>query len=413
MFKKLTTLGQLLPIIILCTHCASLLDLTKDSHMADLQVSIAPFTKPDQTTACELPQAVWWAPYGELPDGRLVIAGGQVPDTDATKKFEHPVKDAFVFDPKSCEITSLNPMAEFHAGTDGVTTRSHVLFLGGSAATAIEAYNLETSTIQTIGQLSNPRSGSAQVELADGRILITGGYDKSSANTGVLASAEIFDPKTRATEQLTNSMHNKRAGHTITALADGTVLVTGGSGDGIGSAEIFDPKTGAFTLVASPMISSRKDHRAIVANDGKIWLVGGTASDDNAPMSLEYFDPTDNKFHSTKLTLSVGREDSSVVYSSELNAIIVVGGQQRGTINGHKNPPVAVVDVLDLQSGKTSTAQLPFGARDDGALTILAGDANDHSVQVLLFSGVQELYDAAGATNGKATPQLEVITLKK
>ncbi len=390
-----------------------------------LHISIAAFQIPDQTKSCELPQAVWWAPNALLPDGRIIIAGGQVPDPDVSKKFERQVKDALIFNPKTCQVFNLNPLEELHAGTDAVITRSQVLFFGGATtatasapATAIEAYEIATGYLHTIGQLRTPRSASAQIELPDGRILITGGYGKSTANTGLLATAEIFDPQTGFTEALPHAMNSKRAGHTITALPKGKFLITGGYDKSAGaelltSAEIFDSKTGEFTLVPTPMISSRKDHRAIVANDGKIWLVGGTSSDDTGPLFLEYFDPTDNKFHSSTLTLSVGREDSSVVYSSELNAIIVVGGQRRGTIDGHKNPPVAVVDVIDLQTGQTITQHLPFGARDDGALTILPGEANDHSVQILLFSGVQELYDAAGVTNGKATPQLEVITIKK
>lgn len=361
---------------------------------------------------CDLTQPVWWAPNAVLPNGNIIVAGGQIPNADPSKKFELQVKDAFIFNPQTCAVAPLNSLTEFHAGTDAVATRSQVLFFGGSNSTIIEAYTIAIHQISPVGNLITPRSGSAQIELPDGKILITGGYDKTPGSKEILASVEIYDPQTGETTALGAMLH-KRAGHTITLLPDGNVLLAGGAGDGIGNAEIFNPREKTFTPVASFLVAARKDHRAIVANDGKVWLIGGTSADDNNPKALEYFDPIDQQFHATEFALSVGREDSAVTYSAELNAIIVVGGQQRGTHEGHKNPPVATVDLVDLTTGKTATATLTQGARDDGAIAILPGKLRDQKIEILVFTGVQEIYDASGATIGKVTPQPEVITIKK
>ena len=58
--------------------------------------------------------------------------------------------------------------------------------------------------------------------LADGRVLITGGQSGDMVN-----SAEIYDPATDSFTA-TGSMANKRQYHTATLLADGSVLIAGG-----------------------------------------------------------------------------------------------------------------------------------------------------------------------------------------
>jgi hypothetical protein len=69
---------------------------------------------------------------------------------------------------------------------------------------------------------------------------VTGGEDGTGK---ALTSAEIYDPKTGVFTP-TSSMTTARFGHSATLLADGRVLVAGGTADGktvLASAELFQP----------------------------------------------------------------------------------------------------------------------------------------------------------------------------
>jgi hypothetical protein len=91
-------------------------------------------------------------------------------------------------------------------------------------------------------------------------------------------------------------------GYTVTALADGRILVAGGT-DGttdFASARLFDPETKAFTDTP-PMLTPRTYHSATVLADGRVLMAGGVGARDAwgnllANPSAEVFNPITNAF---------------------------------------------------------------------------------------------------------------------
>ena len=95
--------------------------------------------------------------------------------------------------------------------------------------------------------------------------------------------------------RVTGSMTLSRMDFTATRLADGRVLVVGGSNHptASASAEIYDPKTGTFALTGTP-VASRCYHVAALLPDDQVLVVGGALS-----VSAELFDPLTGQFTAT------------------------------------------------------------------------------------------------------------------
>ena len=129
-----------------------------------------------------------------LPDGRLLLSGGQ----DATGRAKGTLATG---NPLTGEVTILGAAMRF------------------------------------------PRTAHTATVLPDGTVLILGGV---GPNGDLVKLAEIFDPVTGTVGPLAGTAPKPRAFHTATLLTDGRVLVAGGVFASVVSAktiELWDPRT--------------------------------------------------------------------------------------------------------------------------------------------------------------------------
>jgi hypothetical protein len=131
----------------------------------------------------------------------------------------------------------------------------------------------------------------AAAVLGDGRLLISGGYDrpwKGEAHQMPLNSAVIYDPANDSYSQAA-PMALPRARHAAVALSDGRIAVLGGmSLSSTASVEIYDPRSNTWET-GPPMQQPRYDHAA-AASGGAVYVMGGSSATMLA--SLEIYDPT-------------------------------------------------------------------------------------------------------------------------
>ena len=180
-------------------------------------------------------------------------------------------------------------------------------------ATAM-TYDQSSATWKTAPSMSRARNSATASPLPDGRVVVTGGYDRKVVqlpnpnqqpfcciriDITALATTEIFDSKTR-TWSLAGSLGHARYGHQAASLKDGSVLVVGGqdqSGnapDHLASAELFDPSTGAWTG-AGDIGAPRTDFTLTALTDGRAVLAGGLAVDGVTVLrSTVVYDPVKN-----------------------------------------------------------------------------------------------------------------------
>ena len=158
-----------------------------------------------------------------------------------------------------------------------------VLMVGGfGAERSTELFDSSTGSWSPAGNLTTARVlHSATPVLDASRVLAVGGADPTAAK-----SAEIYNP-VEGTWAPTPPMHFARSRHTATLLADGTVLIVGGTGGDAHPAEVFDPTTGTWTETA-PMNANRASHTATRLADGRVLALGGGS---DAGTSMELYDP--------------------------------------------------------------------------------------------------------------------------
>ncbi len=366
--------------------------------MAGPKITVEDYSK------CTLLTPRWWG--GEVLRGsQLIVAGGHVPDATAVSH-EKSTTTVEIVDLVTCKHQFLSPqLKDAHLGSQPQVLRNgQAVFFGGMDTGLIEIMTDRLS--EPAGHLLSQRSAAASAELADGRVLITGGYHNVPGKPiERLKTVEIYDPKLFASEPAA-SMIVARASHSLTPLGNGRYLLAGGAKEAAQTAEIYDEKTGKFTALQSGLKFGRKDHRAVADGHGRIWFIGGTDASGHSQEAIEYYDVRKAKFVPTKMKLSEGREDLAAVYIPELNCIVAVGGEHKGIVDGRKDPPSAAIDVLDLNKMQVTSAHLA-SPRDEATLETIAVDRKAHAATLLTLQGVTE------EGNGqKRVPSPEKITIQ-
>ncbi len=232
---------------------AILTGLLGGASAAAMSPSTAYFTALPAAGETELHVARFSAVVAPLPDGDVLIAGGQNGEGTIFKSAE-------LFNPTTDTFTAL-PAA-------------------GST------------------ELQTGREGAVAAPLPDGQVLIAGGFD-----AGILKSAELFNPAADTFTALMASglteLQTARAFAVAAPLPDGQVLIVGGSAaGGLKSAELFNPANETFTALpaagSTELQTGREGAVAAPLPDGQVLIAGGKASVEL--QSAELFNPVDETF---------------------------------------------------------------------------------------------------------------------
>ncbi len=222
-----------------------------------------------------------------MPNGQVMVTGGESWANVGGPHgvYFNEVAPHEIYDPAS---GSFRVGKEVPEGTPVALGNGKVLLLAQGSA---ELYNPVTRRTTAAGAPVNPRGeGFSATQLANGKVLIAGGYSACS-------SAELYDPASN-TFAATGKMTGCRYRHTATLLADGRVLLTGGI-NGSETAELYDVKTGRFTPTGN-LFLARAGHSAMLLPDGKVLIAGGEGRGNNNeepnPVTLERYDPASNTF---------------------------------------------------------------------------------------------------------------------
>lgn len=248
-----------------------------------------------------LPQAQSYPAFLALPGDKLLLAGGlgSLPDgyLNAVVAYDADVGTFTTF-PGPILTT---PYTLAPVGSIGLPDGT-ILIMGSTspapfplspAAMTGFAWTFDpTTNLSTItGAPLTARVGATLSLLPNGTILVAGGMGMTDAGYAVVDTAEIYDPKGRVFRKVGNKMTVPRCGHTATVLANGTVLLAGGyfypaiTYDPAGvlatwvpaldSAETFDVAQQAFTAVTTTLPAGFAFHSATLLASGDVLIAGG------------------------------------------------------------------------------------------------------------------------------------------
>ncbi len=270
-----------------------------------------------------------------LNDGRVLVTGGM---RDGKK--EEFCQDAEIFDPVTGTFTSVSSLSGAQKGR----------MMNGSVV------------VQRIRHTAT--------KLADGKILVTGGYGidrKGFFGLGglkkeVISDAQLFDPATNTFERV-GELEHARHSHTATLLTDGRVLISGGYSSSfftknktLAPFEIYDPKTKKFSeetkwiFFAKGTVEKRMNHTAVLTDAG-VLLAGGDRYEGgflffSSPKlkidkGSELFDAKANKFNKSGDLVQARRYAAAATLSTR--DVVLAGG----------NDDKAVLSSLELWSPAT------------------------------------------------------------
>jgi hypothetical protein len=209
--------------------------------------------------------------------------------------------------------------------TATLLSNDKVLIVGGLARNGVaqptaELFDPATGRFTATGKLKSPRGwGATAVGLVNGKVLVVGGSNGSCVFC-YLATAELYDPA-KGTFSATGSMSVARVGARAALLANGDVLIVGGTetvAADAATAEIYHLASGTFSDAGRMHIPDPS--QVVVLKDNHVLVIGASGA--------ELYDPATDRFTVTG-KMSVPRTKFGAALLPD-GRVLIIGGQVGG-----------------------------------------------------------------------------------
>lgn len=378
------------------------------------------------------PRSGTWSPAGRLTiprsdhtatllrSGEVLVAGGAGPG-------EIPLATAELFNTSSRVWLPTGPLNSARDGHTATLLNDGTVLVAGGGLTArsTELFDPRTRLWTETEAMVAPRSGHSATRLDGaaceergwcGMVLVTGGLLDYSYGP---SSTELYDPVTRSW-LMTEPLKSLPQDHTATLLRDGAVLVAGG--DQVGDqgrvaradASVFDPVSHTWTAT-SPLNEARTLHSESLLNDGTVLVTGGVGDGgvtlasaelyqlvpDLVAPTIEAIDPTSGPdTGGTMVTITGSRFSAATeVRFGDASGDFVVESERLITAVAPTHAPGTVDVVVVTEEGVSATG-------DSARFTYTGppGTVTDLSATAASTSEIDLTWSAVGSNGSEPPP---------
>lgn len=248
------------------------------------------------------------------------------------------------------------------------------------------------------GAMSVPRMRHSSVKLSDGRVLAVGGQFELTS-TGVLSSAEIYDPSS-GTWTTTGSMKIPRSWFGLVMRGDGKVMALGGLTTGscteTQTTEVYDPATGTWS--DGPTVPKKWYlGQAFPISANRVVLIGGRACVNTGDKTASILDAAAGTWTSTTSLMQAERVyfGASVLGNGK---ILITGGKINAAANINITADLFDPATNTLSAAPSMSVQRVHHAQvtlSDGKAMVIAGSSEDSFLTSTTYYNTSEIFDPA------------------
>lgn len=303
-----------------------------------------------------------------LPNGKVLITG-----------YGFQGAGAELYDPSTRTFTATGHTGPWSAHSATLLADGRVLIAGGYgygtggvASARAELYDPDSGTFTITGEMTTGRVVPAATLLTNGKVLFLGGETPRPPYLADI-TAELYDPATGVFTPTGTDIGAGPGGGFATLLSDGKVLVVGFYS---GLARLYDPDSGTFSPTGGP---NELHSSAILLTNGKVLFTGGI--DDNGPdIHAELYDPGTGVFAPTG-NMTTPRVDHSATLLADGTVLLAGSQRSEGDGAGRGFASAELYDPVTGTSSATGDMITPrFGQAavllPDGTVLIAGGGAN-------------------------------------
>jgi len=241
--------------------------------------------------------------------------------------------------------------------------------------------------------MTETREAPVVMSLADGKVLIGGGFSGSA----VLKTAELFNPSTMSFEAIPAKLTGERYFSSVALLQNGKVLIAGGTNNSAAqrTAELFNPATDTFESIAGELKTARFGATAATLPDGKVIIYGGSTGASELK-TAELFNPATNTFEAVSSQLTESRL-SSVAEPLPDGKILIAGGGPTLWSAEAFNPGTLTFEKLPAEM-VTERVQPTGDVMPDGRILVTGGIATSKVLTTTeIYNPETEVFEALSA----------------